>query len=75
MNCQQRALSFLNNDGNLRHNNVNSSSVYVAMDSGEWKLGNFEFMTPVDAPYAKLNVAGVHTPPEARENEKPRTKW
>ncbi|XP_017769232.1 PREDICTED: N-terminal kinase-like protein [Nicrophorus vespilloides] len=38
-----RALSFLNNDGNLRHNNVNIWSVFVNT-SGEWKLGGVEYV-------------------------------
>lgn len=39
-----RALSFLNNDGNLRHNNVNVWSVFVN-SAGEWKLGGVEYVT------------------------------
>ncbi|PSN48910.1 hypothetical protein C0J52_03481 [Blattella germanica] len=38
-----RALSFLNNDGNLRHNNVCLSSVFVNA-AGEWKLGGVEYV-------------------------------
>lgn len=38
-----RALSFLNNDGNLRHNNVCMSSVFVN-SAGEWKLGGLEYV-------------------------------
>ncbi|GLH15166.1 N-terminal kinase-like protein [Gryllus bimaculatus] len=38
-----RALSFLNNDGNLRHNNVCLSSVFVN-GAGEWKLGGVEYV-------------------------------
>ncbi|XP_075223189.1 N-terminal kinase-like protein yata [Lycorma delicatula] len=38
-----RALSFLNNDCNLRHNNVCLWSVFVNC-AGEWKLGGVEYM-------------------------------
>lgn len=72
----QRALSFLNNDGNLRHNNVNLYSVYVNEESGEWKLGSVEYMTAVDTPYMSLpHILQVYAPPEAKENAKPATKW
>ncbi|ERL88617.1 hypothetical protein D910_06002 [Dendroctonus ponderosae] len=39
-----RGLSFLNNDGSLRHNNVNIWSVFVN-NSGEWKLGGVEYVS------------------------------
>lgn len=39
-----RALSFLNNDGNLRHNHVNIWSVFVN-SADEWKLGGVEYVT------------------------------
>nr|CAD7593138.1 unnamed protein product [Timema genevievae] len=41
-----RALSFLNNDGNLRHNSVCLSSVFVNA-AGEWKLGGVEYVAGV----------------------------
>ncbi|XP_008207719.1 N-terminal kinase-like protein isoform X2 [Nasonia vitripennis] len=70
-----RALSFLNNDGNLRHNNVHLWSVFVNEESGEWKLGSVEYMTAVDAPYISLSQAlQVYRPPDAKENSKPVTK-
>ncbi|XP_043271661.1 N-terminal kinase-like protein [Venturia canescens] len=70
-----RALSFLNNDGNLRHNNVNLYSVYVNEESGEWKLGSVEYMTAVDTPYTSLpHILQVYAPPEIKENVKPATK-
>ncbi|XP_014213325.1 N-terminal kinase-like protein [Copidosoma floridanum] len=70
-----RALSFLNNDGNLRHNNVNVWSVFVNEESGEWKLGGVEFMTAVDAPYTSLPPElQVYRPPDAKENVKPCSK-
>ncbi|KAG5673992.1 hypothetical protein PVAND_003987 [Polypedilum vanderplanki] len=42
-----RALSFLNNDGNMRHNNVSIWSVFVNT-SGEWKLGGLEYVQAID---------------------------
>lgn len=70
-----RALSFLNNDGNLRHNNVNMWSVFVNEESGEWKLGGVEYMTTVDSLYTMLPPAlQIYRPPEAKENSKPATK-
>ncbi|XP_070491007.1 N-terminal kinase-like protein isoform X2 [Chironomus tepperi] len=42
-----RALSFLNNDGNMRHNNVSIWSVFVN-SSGEWKLGGLEYVQSID---------------------------
>ncbi|XP_011500938.1 PREDICTED: N-terminal kinase-like protein [Ceratosolen solmsi marchali] len=70
-----RALSFLNNDGNLRHNNVNLWSVFVNEESGEWKLGSVEYMTGIDAPYTFLpKILQIYQPPEAKENSKPITK-
>lgn len=72
----QRALNFLNNDGNLRHNNVNLWTVFVNEESGEWKLGGVEYMTAVDTPYNLLPPTfQVYQPPEAKENAKPVTKW
>lgn len=41
-----RALSFLNNDGNMRHNNVCLSSVFVN-NAGEWKLGAVEYLSNI----------------------------
>ncbi|XP_012275929.1 N-terminal kinase-like protein isoform X2 [Orussus abietinus] len=70
-----RALSFLNNDGNLRHNNVNLWSVFVNEESGEWKLGGVEYMTAVDITYTPLPPSlQIYCPPEAKENVKPPTK-
>lgn len=72
----QRALSFLNNDGSLRHNNVNLYSVFVNEESGEWKLGCVEYMSTVDALYTPLpHTLQTYSPPDARENVKPGSKW
>ena len=70
-----RALNFLNNDGNLRHNNVNLWTVFVNEESGEWKLGGVEYMTAVDAVYNTLPATfQAYYPPDAKENVKPATK-
>ncbi|XP_076226304.1 N-terminal kinase-like protein yata isoform X2 [Nomia melanderi] len=70
-----RALNFLNNDGNLRHNNVNLWTVFVNEESGEWKLGGVEYMTTVDAVYITLpSTFQAYYPPDAKENVKPATK-
>lgn len=68
-----RALSFLNNDGNLRHNNVSVWSVFVNA-SGEWKLGSLEYVSPVDGnpmPPVKIPPAlEVYDPPEKQDPSK-----
>lgn len=70
-----RALSFLNNDGNLRHNNVNLWSVFVNVESGEWKLGGVEYTTGVMATHNPMPPAlRIYQPPEAKENSKPSSK-
>ncbi|XP_015518741.1 N-terminal kinase-like protein [Neodiprion pinetum] len=70
-----RALSFLNNDGNLRHNNINLWSVFVNVESGEWKLGGVEYTTGVTVNYTPLPAAlRVYQPPEATETYKPQSK-
>lgn len=75
-----RALSFMNNDGNLRHNNVSAWSVFVNA-SGEWKLGGLEYVTPVDAnptpPVKVLPSLEIYDPPEKNDQNKLKhvTKW
>ncbi|OAD56922.1 N-terminal kinase-like protein [Eufriesea mexicana] len=70
-----RALNFLNNDGNLRHNNVNLWTVFVNEESGEWKLGGVEYMTAVDAVYNTLpSTFQIYNPLDIKENVKPATK-
>lgn len=76
----QRALSFLNNDGNLRHNNVSAWSVFVN-SSGEWKLGGLEYVSAVDGnpmPPVKLpSSLEIYDPPEKNDPTKLKTvtKW
>ncbi|XP_058443851.1 N-terminal kinase-like protein isoform X2 [Malaya genurostris] len=65
-----RALSFLNNDGNLRHNNVSAWSVLVNA-SGEWKLGGLEYVSSTEAsmaPPIKIPPAlEIYDPPEKND--------
>lgn len=78
--CDQRALSFLNNDGNLRHNNVCISSIFVNQ-AGEWKLGNVEHMAGLaegdGVPIKILPALEKYSPPEKADAIKQRhiTKW
>lgn len=75
-----RALSFLNNDGNVRHNNVNLFSVFVTI-SGEWKLGGFEFLSAHNNNAEHGNVLvtkilpalEIYDPPEKNDPSKLRT--
>ncbi|XP_026314838.1 N-terminal kinase-like protein isoform X1 [Hyposmocoma kahamanoa] len=70
-----RALSFLNNDGNMKHNNVCLYSVFVTL-AGEWKLGGFEFLTshgqegsnPI--PIKILPALEIYDPPEKKDSSK-----
>lgn len=68
-----RALSFLNNDGNLRHNNVSAWSVFVNA-SGEWKLGSLEYVAAADGnpmPPVKIPVTlEVYDSPEKNDQSK-----
>ncbi|ALC48061.1 yata [Drosophila busckii] len=68
-----RALSFLNNDGNLRHNNVCAWSVFVNA-SGEWKLGSLEYVAAADGspmPPVKIPVTlEVYDAPEKNDQSK-----
>ncbi|XP_055586275.1 N-terminal kinase-like protein isoform X2 [Uranotaenia lowii] len=65
-----RALSFLINDGNLRHNNVSAWSVFVNA-SGEWKLGGLEYVSSAEqslAPPVKIPPAlEIYDPPEKND--------
>lgn len=76
----QRALSFLINDGNLRHNNVCLSSVFVNT-AGEWKLGGVEYVTGngegSNLPIKILPALERYDPPEKADRSKQRlvTKW
>ncbi|KAG5866921.1 hypothetical protein JTB14_013531 [Gonioctena quinquepunctata] len=70
-----RALSFLNNDGNLRHNNVNIWSVFVN-SSGEWKLGGVEYVSSTQETTQTFKVISsleVYSPPEKNDQNKQRS--
>ncbi|KAH1001252.1 hypothetical protein HUJ04_013487 [Dendroctonus ponderosae] len=75
-----RGLSFLNNDGSLRHNNVNIWSVFVN-NSGEWKLGGVEYVSSAQETTSVIHKVTtsleVYDPPEQSDNNKQRsvTKW
>ncbi|XP_063221892.1 N-terminal kinase-like protein isoform X1 [Bacillus rossius redtenbacheri] len=70
-----RALSFLNNDGNLRHNNVCLPSVFVNM-AGEWKLGGVEYVAGATEgtglPIKILPALEKYDPPEKADPSKQR---
>jgi SCY1-like protein 1 len=81
----QRALSFLNNDGSLRHNNVSIWSTFVNA-SGEWKLGGLEYVQAVDSnnqhnqtiiPVKIPPALEIYDPPEKSDPSKVKhsTKW
>lgn len=81
-NMFQRALSFFNNDGNVKHNNVCLYSVFVTL-AGEWKLGGFEFLTAhgqdtsSPLPIKILPALEIYDPPEKNDPSKLKsvTKW
>lgn len=70
----------MNNDGNLKHNNVNIWSVFVNA-SGEWKLGGVEYVSNVQdngSPvYKVLPSLDVYDPPEKSDSNllKLANKW
>ncbi|XP_045776230.1 N-terminal kinase-like protein isoform X2 [Maniola jurtina] len=73
-----RALSFFNNDGNVKHNNVCLYSVFVTL-AGEWKLGGFEFLTAHGQdtnnplPIKILPALEIYDPPEKKDPSKLKT--
>jgi len=74
-----RALSFLNNDAKLRHNNIHGGSVFVNA-SGEWKLAGLEYVTGSDNadPPVKISPQLVkYDPPEKKDSGMQRnaTPW
>lgn len=80
MHIFQRALSFLNNDGNLRHNNVSVWSVFVNI-TGEWKLGGLEYVSSAEGnpmpPIKVPPILEIYDPPEKNDSPKLKlsTKW
>ncbi|CAI9544514.1 unnamed protein product [Staurois parvus] len=73
-----KALSFLVNDGNLIHNNVYMSSVFVDR-AGEWKLGGLDYMYPAgseDSAPRKGPELEKYNPPEKSDRSKTsKEKW
>ncbi|KAM4617391.1 N-terminal kinase-like protein [Discoglossus pictus] len=68
-----KALSFLVNDGNLIHNNVCISAVFVDR-AGEWKLGGLDYMYPVggeaSAPQKNTAEQEKYNPPEKTDRSR-----
>ncbi|CAL8111632.1 unnamed protein product [Orchesella dallaii] len=72
-----RALSFLINDGNLRHNNVHIGSVFVNA-AGEWKLASVEYVSGSDSSQVIGKVPSCLSqldPPEVKTGSQGATKW
>lgn len=68
-----KGLSFMNNDCQLNHNNINIYSIFVNI-SGVWKIGGLECICSVDEP-APLRHEGLdekYTPPEILDPAKAR---
>lgn len=69
-----KGLSFLVNDGNLLHENINIFSIFVGLD-GEWKLGGVEFVHTAETDVvAKLPYLSRYDPPEGNTSKKGE-KW
>ena len=68
-----RALSFLNNDAKLKHNNIHSASVFVTA-AGDWKLAGLESVCASDGdpPTQILPSCEKYSPPERRDAAKAR---
>ncbi|XP_006818698.1 N-terminal kinase-like protein [Saccoglossus kowalevskii] len=74
-----KGLSFLVNDCQLIHNNVNMSSIYVDK-AGEWKLFGVDYVYPADQfpPFKALRALEKYDPPEksdAQRMKNKRSKW
>ncbi|XP_039283271.1 N-terminal kinase-like protein [Nilaparvata lugens] len=71
-----RALSFVNNDCNMRHNNVCLWSVFVNC-AGEWKLGGVEYMAGTadgtGLPIKVLPSLDKYDPPEKADLNRQKT--
>jgi len=66
-----RALSFLNNDAKLKHNNIHAASVFVT-SAGDWKLAGLESVCPTDTepPIQILPSCDKYSPPERKDPSK-----
>ncbi|KAM5137945.1 N-terminal kinase-like protein isoform 2-T2 [Mantella aurantiaca] len=73
-----KALSFLVNDGNLIHNNVYMSSVFVDR-AGEWKLGGLDYMYPPgseeSAPRKGPELEKYNPPEKSDRSKTSAEKW
>ncbi|XP_053305391.1 N-terminal kinase-like protein [Spea bombifrons] len=73
-----KALSFLVNDGNLIHNNVCISALFVDR-AGEWKLGGLEYMFPAGAeetaPRKGLEMEKYNPPEKTGRTKTSGEKW
>uniref|UniRef100_A0A069DWW8 N-terminal kinase-like protein n=1 Tax=Panstrongylus megistus TaxID=65343 RepID=A0A069DWW8_9HEMI len=59
-----RAVSFLNEDGKLRHNNLSATAVFVT-EAGVWKLADLGYVTELNALYpTKDSYTHKYDPPE-----------
>ena len=69
-----RALSFLNNDAKLKHNNLHAASVFVT-PAGDWKLAGLESVCGADQepPVQILPSCNKYCPPERSDPSKART--
>jgi len=68
-----RALSFLNNDAKLKHNNIHAASVFVT-SAGDWKLAGLESVCSSDSepPLQILPSCEKYAPPERKDPAKAR---
>ena len=66
-----RALSFLNNDAKLKHNNLHAASVFVT-PAGDWKLAGLESVCGVDhdPPLQILPSCNKYCAPERGDQSK-----
>ncbi|NP_001085304.1 N-terminal kinase-like protein [Xenopus laevis] len=73
-----KALSFLVNDGNLIHNNVCMSAVFVDR-AGEWKLGGLDYMYTAGAentaPRKGVEMEKYNPPEKTDRSKTSKEKW
>ncbi|KAE8607329.1 hypothetical protein XENTR_v10011137 [Xenopus tropicalis] len=73
-----KALSFLVNDGNLIHNNVCMSAVFVDR-AGEWKLGGLDYMYTAGAedtaPLKGIEMEKYNPPEKTDRSKTSKEKW
>ncbi|XP_040574474.1 N-terminal kinase-like protein [Lepeophtheirus salmonis] len=61
-----KALSFMESEAKLKHNNIHSASVFVN-SAGDWKLGGLEYVTPLsekNPPTRIFSALSKYDPPE-----------